>query len=163
MQSVKTILDRIDQLDQLVSHALQDELDYVDELGAIEQARAFVDLRYVKDELDEVSKKVNKVYEQYKVEKLPAAFEAAGVPTISLEEGYRVTVQHRLHASIKSGKKDDAYNWLNENGLGDLITDTVNASTLSAAARSMGEDNIELPEEIFNVAILPNTSVTKVK
>jgi hypothetical protein len=57
--------------------------------------------------------------------------------------------------------KEAAFEWLRENGLGELITETVNASTLSAQARKMLEDGTELDADIFNVSVFPTTSITK--
>lgn len=131
--------------------------------GVVEFTRAFVTLRQIKDLIEESLKPFDKFYEEVKGIKLPAAFEAHGVPTVTLEEGYRVTVAYNVRASVKGGQRDAAYQWLRDNGLGDIITDTVNASTLSALARSMAEENKELDTELFTVAILPTTSVTKTK
>ena len=131
--------------------------------GVVEFTRAFVTMRTLKDQIEEALKPFDKFYEEVKGIKLPAAFEAHGVPTVTLEEGYRVTVAHNVRASVKGGQRDAAYKWLEDNGLGDIITQTVNASTLSALARSMAEENRELDSELFTVAIMPTTSVTKTK
>lgn len=130
---------------------------------AIEVARAFVKLRHLKDRTEAVTKLVSLAYEKLKTTDLPEAFERAGVPSVSLDEGFRVTVSHKLYASIKKDMKEAAFKWLEENDLGDLITPTVNASTLSAVAKTMGEENRELDPELFSIAIVPNTSVTAVK
>jgi len=131
--------------------------------GVVEFTRAFVALRAVKDNIEEALKPFDKFYLEVKDQKLPQAFDAAGVPSVNLEEGFRVTVAHNVRASIKKDMKDKAFDWLRENGLGDIITDTVNSSTLSALARSMGEENKELDAELFSVAIMPTTSVTRTK
>ena len=45
-----------------------------------------------------------------------------------------------------------------------LVTETVNSSTLSAAAKfELEEHGREFPEELFNVALVPTTSVTATK
>lgn len=124
-------------------------------------ARAFVSLRRLKDELEEVDKAFSKLFEPAKTETMPAAFERSGVPSVNLDEGYRVTIRHDVRASIRGGERDAAVAWLRGHGLGSLVQDTVNASTLSAAARDMMEEGHELPEAHFNVHNLANTSVTK--
>jgi hypothetical protein len=43
-----------------------------------------------------------------------------------------------------------------------LVKETINASTLAAFAKAELEEGRELPDDIFNVYIMPNTSVTKV-
>lgn len=43
-----------------------------------------------------------------------------------------------------------------------IVKETINASTLAAFAKSEMEEGRELPDDIFNVYIMPNTSVTRV-
>lgn len=162
LQCEKPILDGIRDLTGIVTRDLSAQIASKDN-DVVEYTRAFVSLRRIKDELDELQKAVSKTYEELKTQKLPEKYEAAGVPSINLEEGYRVSVSHRVFASIKKDRKDEAYEWLRQNQLGDLINQTVNTSTLSAAAASMAEDNRELDTELFNVAVVNNTSVTKTR
>jgi hypothetical protein len=101
------------------------------------------------------------LFKKFKELEVPATFEADKITHVPLEEGFRVGLSSRLFASIPAGKREQAYQWLRDNGLGDLITATVNAGTLSAAAKEMMEEkNEELPKELFTVALVPNTSVT---
>lgn len=130
----------------------------------VELARAFVATHRIKDVLADVTKAFNAQYEVLKTETVPKAFEDAGVPNVPLSEGFRVQVSAKLQASICPDRKADAYEWLRANQLGDLITETVNTQTLSAAAKAMlEEDNRELPELLFNVAVKDNTSVVAAK
>ncbi len=124
-------------------------------------AHVIVMLRQASDQWNEVGKVIDAALDKLKTELVPAAFEAEGITNFSLDTGYRVTVSTRFVASIKKGHKEDAYEWLRDNALGDLITETVNAQTLAAAGKAMLEDGKELPEEHFNSAFLPNTSITK--
>lgn len=95
---------------------------------------------------------------------IPKAFENENLTSFTTQDGYRVTVSTVYRASIKTDRKGDAYNWLRENGLEDLITETVNAGTLSAAGKAMVEEKgKELPEDLFNAAFMPTTSLTKVQ
>ncbi len=147
------------EIDEMI--AAKSELD---DLGPIELSRVFVKIRLLKDEMDAIMKGFDAFYEELAKVKLPAVFDAHKVPSVSLDEGYRVTVSHALRASIRGGvDKEAAYQWLNENGLGDIVTRTVNASTLSAVAKTMAEDNRELDSELFNVAVLANTSFNRIK
>lgn len=167
MQSIEEIANAIvgDIADVMyqVNNDLEFSLREYENQDAVEMARAFVHVRRVKDELDELSKRFSKVYEELKSVKLPAKFEEGGVPSITLAEGYRVGVSHLVRASIKGEAREQAYEWLREHGLGDLITNTVNASTLSAVAKDMQSDNQDLPEEFFNCHVMATTSVTRTK
>ena len=103
------------------------------------------------------------LYNTYKSDVLPKAFDDGKIDGhIPLAEGFRVTVAPKLNASIKDDKKDRAFEWLRENDLEDLITEVVNAGSLTSTARTMIDEGKELPEDIFSVHYSYSTSVTKV-
>lgn len=94
---------------------------------------------------------------------IPKEFENENLTSFTTQDGYRVTVSTAYRASIKADKKEEAYDWLRKNNLDALITETVNAGTLSAAGKKLTEDEgKELPEDLFNAAYMPTTSLTKV-
>lgn len=128
----------------------------------VELARAMVALHRLHDIVEGFEKKFSAIYEECKTKTVPDVLEATNQKFISLAEGFRVGVAFTWRASIKEGQKDVAYHWLRANKLGDLISSTVNASTLSAAAKHrIEEQNLDFPEDLFNVAHMPNTSVTQ--
>lgn len=157
------IMNCLKEIETKIEAHLKSEVGAAEFNGPISFARAFVVLRILKDKIEETFKPFDELYRQIKEERLPASFDAMGVPTINLDEGYRVTVAHATRASIKGGQRDAAFEWLRDNGLEDIVTATVNASTLSAVAKTMAEENKELPEELFQTYVQPTTSVTKVK
>lgn len=130
---------------------------------AAELAHIYVQLRTAAERWAEAGKLIEAAVEQLKTETIPKAFEAEGLTSFNLAIGYRVTVSTKFAASIKGGLKEDAFKWLRGNQLGDLITETVNAGTLSAAGKQLLEEGRELPEELFNAAFLPQTSMIKIK
>lgn len=157
------IIQHVQAIEALLP-ALERELFKAQKAGAVSLARAFVVLHRLNERMlsDEKSfKPFRALYGNAKGKLIPETFEAAGVDSIPLSEGFRVGVSERTVASIKVGKKPEAYTWLRDNEKGDVIVPTVNASTLSALAKQLRENNIDLPEELFNVEFLPNASVTK--
>lgn len=111
-----------------------------------------------------LKKHINRLRDQVGGQWLVQAMDDSGLTTISTKAGYRVTQSQRLFASIKADSKTEAQQWLHINGLGELITTTVNAHTLSSAFKSMIEDeNKEPPEDYFNYAYKPILQVTKAK
>lgn len=120
-------------------------------------------LRTLHDEADALKKKLHKELEAYGMSILPEVFEKEDVTSLNLSSGYRVTISSVTRASIPAENKAEAYQWLVDNELGDLITNTVNASTLSATAKSLIEEGRQLPEDLFKVAVLPQVSMTKLK
>ena len=62
--------------------------------------------------------------------------------------GRRYTVCAKTKYSKAAGADDQLFDLLREQGLGDIIRETVNANTLQAAMKQLAEDNGgELPEE----------------
>lgn len=163
LPSVGPVVERLEFVEKHIAQFLKSEVDGADANGPIELARALVVLRFLKDKIDAAFKEFTDIYASVKDVKLPEAFDRANIPNVTLDEGYRVGVSHSLRASVKANMKDAAIKWLQDNGLGDIVTETINASTLSAVARTMAEDNKELDESVFHVFIQPTTSVTKTK
>lgn len=142
--------------------ALADEFKMLARIGsAADMARAFVAVRKLKDLLKENESKFGALYSLLAEVLLPEAIEKSGQTHVPLAEGWRVGVSQTLRASIPPGTKQEAWQWLRDNGLSELITETVNAQTLSAAAKARLEDQgLDLPADLFNVQLVPNTSVT---
>lgn len=131
-------------------------------------SRAFVALHRVKSLVAQIHGEeggmLNGLFATYKSEIVPAMFDEAGIKNVPLVEGYRVQTGGKIFASIKADAKEQAYQWLRDNGLGALVVETVNVQTLSAAAKVMAEEeNRELPEEFFNTMDKFTTSVNPIK
>jgi hypothetical protein len=60
-------------------------------------------------------------YRRIEEERLPAAMAELGLAKITLSTGESVEVKPEVHASIPARHKQDAYQWLRENGFADLI------------------------------------------
>lgn len=140
------------------------EIAAANKAGAIQLARAFVVLHRLNERmLAEKTgfKQFKALWSETKSVTVPNCFEQSGVDSLPLSEGFRVGTSSTAYASILPDKKPEAYVWLKENDKGDIIQETINSSTLSALAREMAEKNEELPDDLFKVTPLANTSVTK--
>lgn len=115
-------------------------------------------------EVENRLKLVKKALEQARTESFPARLDAEDCKTTtSKDTGNRMTRTARLYASIVSAKVDAAHQWLKDNGLGSLIKPTVNASSLSAAAKEALENGREFPDDIFTIHIKDSVSITRGK
>lgn len=122
--------------------------------------RHFDEVSKAYDILDATKKELNAIYDRLSRDYVPEAMRAAGVKTTTVEGIGRVTVSHRYSCSMLD--KVRGYNWLTENGHGDLITQTVNSSTLSAFAKNLiVEEGKELPDDLFRTGTSPFTSITR--
>lgn len=131
-------------------------------MGAARMADVYSAIKTLNDTVEERVKILKGLVERIKTAVLPETFEREGVTTVTTESGYRVTVSSVMRASLGEDKQA-AMQWLRDNELGELIIETVNASTLSAAAKQMLLEGKELDPDLFRAAIMPTTSVTKVR
>jgi hypothetical protein len=130
---------------------------------AAQTALEYLVLKDIADKLEEAIKPFKQVVTIYKEKRVPEAFELEGVTTLNLSNGYRITTTSQARASIRAEAKEMAYQWLRDHEMEALISETVNASTLSATARQLLEEGRELPDELFNVHMQNGTSVTKTR
>ena len=141
---------------------LRRQMEASQKQGAISLARTYTVLHRMMSTIDAKLKPLDHLFEEYKTLRLPATFEQAGVTHVPLDVGYRVAVSYTWRASVKAGQRDGAYDWLRKHHP-DCLIETANSSTLSKLARELSEEqNKELPERLFNAALVPGTSVTKV-
>lgn len=116
------------------------------------------------DSLSDMKKGYNALYDNFSQEYVPDTLRKQGVRNITIEipgvGNRRFQMSNRWACSIIN--KDVGFQWLRENGLGDLIKPTVNASTLAATAKNMSEEyGKEMPPDIFKTSINTFTSVVK--
>jgi hypothetical protein len=126
-----------------------------------EVARLYVELRSFYDLLGACNKELSALKDKMAYEDVPTAFEREGVTTYTLKEGYRVTTSPLVRASCKD--MEECIKWMksHEQFVG-IVKETINASTLAALAKGEMGEGRELPDELFNVHVGMNTSVTKI-
>lgn len=148
---------------------LQREVNTASKGGVIATARAFVVMHRMREAVrsgegkdQSVFKPFMQMYEALNKVTLPHLLETEGITNVPLAEGFRVQLASPFYASVKKGQTNAAYEWLRANGLGDLIKDTVNSSSLGAGLKGLLEEkNIEAPAEIFTADYVPAMSVVK--
>jgi predicted nucleic acid-binding Zn-ribbon protein len=110
------------------------------------------ELRERKSELNEEIKAVNAELEEVEA-KLAEAMVAEEIQNFA-RNGQMYYLQSKVYASAVPERKQELYEWLKENGYGDLVYETVNANSLAAFVREQLEESDELPEglsELVNV------------
>jgi len=114
-----------------------------DELSELRDRKKALD-----DELKAVNARITEVEEQLAskmVEEEIQSFQRSG-------KTFYVTT--KVFASAVPERKAELFAWLKEHGFGDMVTETVNANTLSAWVREQLEESESLPEgleELVNV------------
>lgn len=157
--SINTNLSLVE--DGLVRN-LQTFMEKVKASPMTDAAEMYVELKALNDRYEEIGKAISGAVEELKLRVIPSKFEATNSTTWTSSKGFRVTISTLTRASMGENK-EAAKDWLRGNGLEAIIQETVNASTLSAVAKTLLEEGKELPQELFKTTLMNTTSVTKVK
>ena len=118
-------------------------------------------LRLEKESMEEAAKKINEVYDFLRITKIPTVINDEGIDRISVKGVGRVSITADMHVSIKADKKEAFYTWLRDNGRTDLISETVNPSTLKSSVKKMFQNGEIPPEELLNISPFERASITK--
>jgi len=77
---------------------------------------------------EDAIKKLKKDIEVISGEVIPTMMQEMNLSTLKLSDGSSVEVKPVYGASISAAKKEEAFNWLRNNGLGDLIKNEITVS-----------------------------------
>lgn len=118
-------------------------------------------LRLEKESMEEAAKKINEVYDFLRITKIPTVMNDEGIDRISVKGVGRVSITADMHVSIKADQKEAFYTWLRDNGRTDLISETVNPSTLKSSVKKMFQNGEIPPEDLLNISPFERASITK--
>ena len=156
---------KIDDIYTLIGK-LEKALDELKDIGprtvlavAATHYKALIDLEA---KIEESRLKAYHLKNFYQMRVLPELFLDASTDRTTTLNDYTVTLKQDLSASIPKDSRDAAYQWLVENGLEDIITTTVNSSTLKATMKELAEKNMPFPpEDLIKITPLPAYSIRK--
>jgi len=120
----------------------------------------------VKDEL-EIAKaaktKLEEIHDILRLLVLPEKMDDEDVSTLTVPGVGRASIQSDIYFSIPADQREPCYEWLRENGHGDIIQETVNSSTGKSWAKEMMKLGKPIPEGMFKVTPFSRVQVTRVK
>lgn len=139
--------------------------DKIESLGGKMQTADYVRLqdqlnRQI-DSLGESKSALQKSYDWLREGKLPEIMESQELEGLRVEGVGRVHLQSDVRISVKADSKVEAYEWLDDNGHGGLITQTVNASSLKAFYKGELKKGNELPADYFNTSLFTRAVITR--
>ena len=125
--------------EDLQKQFLEDSPQGVDNLANVQDlADCVVRLQKMEDEIkqDEEDLKIKKIKaDKLSEEIIPEMMTSMKLKTMKLADGSAIEVKEIYSATIPVARKEGAFNWLRENGLGDLIKNEITVSF------GRGEDN----------------------
>lgn len=124
-------------------------------------AKRMVVLRDEKDKIDEELSLVNEDLDLIRFELIPQLMDDEGVERVRYDEIGTLYIRSGLRASLNGQRRQDAIQWLDDHGHGDLVKPTVNAQSLAAAIAAMIRKGTEVPPELINVHPFSQAVITK--
>jgi len=107
----------------------QDSLTKVDDAASLsEQVTKLQTMERDLSQKEDAIKKLKKDIEVISGEVIPTMMQEMNLSTLKLSDGSSVEVKPVYGASISAAKKEEAFNWLRNNGLGDLIKNEITVS-----------------------------------
>lgn len=104
-------------------------------------------------------------YEYLRLRAIPDAAEGLGTAqtvTIQFTPDYRGRIGLTSDMHVQVVDKDKAKEWLQDNGHGDLIQETVNAGSLKAAlAQRIKKGDGTPPQDLFKLTLFKRASITR--
>lgn len=136
-----------------VMRMLNRQIDVLREMGPkdtlVPAATFFKMMVDLSSDLKDVYLPVYHYMEHYQQTILPKLFERESTDLAKTLNGYTVKMTTDFNVSIPADRKPDAYSWLEQNGYGDIISTTINSSTLKATVKTMIESGVVIPEDVF--------------
>lgn len=112
------------------------------------------EMEAVRAELDAAKDKKTQLQKQYDYivkNVMPRKMEEAGVSSFKLVSGKGIRINDDMYVSSRKDQQPDLFQWLNDNGSGDMIIETVNASSLKAFVKTCIKEGREYPSDLINV------------
>lgn len=113
------------------------------------------------DDLKDKKKRAQAEYDFLRYTSVTTAMEEEGLESIRLTGIGTCYLSTAIRASIVKTAKQQAYEWLRDNGHGGLIVETVYAQTLSSAAKEMLKNNESIPADLIVVAAITQAVIKK--
>lgn len=108
-------------------------------------------LRNWLDKVGSIEKALSHLHEMAQKQYVPEALENEGIEKLTLAGVGTVYLQDDCYVSINSERKEEAYQWLDDEGNGDLIKPSINASSLSALIKKKLKNGDEVPADLIKM------------
>ena len=144
-----------------MSTELNNEFSQYDSISVVDLVTAMAALQKHKEDLEDSLKAVNKEFDFLRITKIPGQMEDEGIDRITVNGVGRVSLTADMHVSVKAEKKAEFFDWLRDNGRGDLLQENINPSTLKATVKGLVKNGEEIPEDLLNVSPFTRASITK--
>lgn len=118
-------------------------------------------LRGVNSQIDQLTKVLSQIEQELSYKLIPEQMETLKVDSLKTG-GYTYSLNVRTNANIPTINRENGMKWLRDNGFSALITENVNAKTLSSAINNyIQEHGLVPPEDAITIFQQKYISVRK--
>lgn len=121
-------------------------------------------MKVVGEQLEEtkaIQSKIQKIYDFLRLNLIPEGMENEGIRNITYEGIGRVQTATDIRVSVLAADRDELHQWMEDNGHGDMVTDTINSSSLKAWVKGQIKEGKEYPIDLIKVDAFDRASITK--
>ena len=118
-------------------------------------------LRTGLDIAESEAKEARKEYDYFSMNIVPERMVDEGINNINVEGIGRISIRADMKVSTLSHLRVQLYGWLAEHGHSDLLTETINASTLKAFIREQMQEGNPIPDEFVSIHPYSRAVITK--
>jgi len=108
-----------------------------------------------------IKTRLQKAYDHLRIVKIPEMMDEQGIKSMNIDDLGRLGLTSDAHVSCPADERTHLHTWLTENGFDDLVSETVNASTLKAWAMKRVKAGEEVPD-FLKIQPFSRASITKV-
>lgn len=134
-----------------VAHTLANEIGLDNVKDVAQLCEKLAQTEQAIDQADQMKKELTEMKEKLSFELIPQAMQELGLQTLELKTGEKIQIKPLLRVTPKVEDRPVVYQWLRDNGFGDLIKNTISASF------GKGEDAKAetFKEEVKKLGLLP--------
>jgi len=115
------------------------------------KAEELLELEKLMDKVQAELKEVKNKYQKVSEEDIPSMLSELGLSEITMNDGSKISTSQYYSARITPDKTDEAFAWLNNNGHGDIIKNTVSVSF----GREENDSALKLTSELHSKGLDP--------
>ena len=144
-----------------LDNVLSVELDEIAQMNILQLAHLQVNIQNLINSQKALTTEYQKRYDFIRNVALPTKMEDSGVESTTLSGIGRISLAAMLNVSVPKANQADFYEWLRENGHGDVISLTANSSTVKALIQEQMRKGEEVPEDLIKINAFTQTRITK--
>lgn len=143
------------------------EYDKIREICEIEKSipllmNHMMDLRGRLDTVRGIASDLQKAYDFISQNVLPERMEEEEISTLTVKGVGRLQIKSDIRCSVLSANRTKLHEWLESNGHGSLISESVNPSTLKAFVKDLMKNGHDIPDDIIKIDPYSQASITRV-